>query len=105
MRQHLHAARLRRRESARSLQRHWLHGLSAHGLRHTACGRLASAGATGHEIAAWSGHRTLCEASRYTRSADQRALARAAQTKLETTSSKPASLFDKQRKKANETKR
>jgi integrase len=82
-----------------------LHGFSAHGLRHTACTRLANAGATGHEIAAWSGHRTLREVSRYTRSADQRVLARAAETKLATTLSKPASLFDKSRKKTNENNR
>jgi integrase len=81
-----------------------LQGFSAHGLRHTACARLANAGATGHEIAAWSGHRTLREVSRYTRSADQRALARAAETKLATSLSKPASLLDKSRKKANRNK-
>jgi len=81
-----------------------LQGFSAHGLRHAACARLANAGATAHEIAAWSGHRTLREVSRYTRSADQRALARAAETKLATKLSKTASLFDKPRKKANENK-
>ncbi len=81
-----------------------LQGFSAHGLRHTACARLANAGATGHEIAAWSGHRTLREVSRYTRSADQRALARAAETKLATALSKPASLFDKSRKKVSANK-
>lgn len=76
-----------------------LQGFSAHGLRHTALTRFANAGATGHEIAAWSGHRTLREVSRYTRSADQRALARAAKIKLATSLSKPASLFDKSGKK------
>jgi integrase len=81
-----------------------LQGFSAHGLRHTACARLANAGATGHEIAAWSGHRTLREVSRYTRSADQRVLARAAETKLATTLSKPANLFDKSRKKVSTNK-
>jgi integrase len=81
-----------------------LQGFSAHGLRHTACARLANAGATGHEIAAWSGHRTLREVSRYTRSADQRTLARAAEIKLATSLSKPASLLDKSRKKANQNK-
>src|SRR5262249_52451469 len=40
-----------------------LRGFSAHGLRHTACTRLAEAGATGHEIMSWSGHRTLKEAA------------------------------------------
>ena len=81
-----------------------LQGFSAHGLRHTACARLANVGATGHEIAAWSGHRTLREVSRYTRSADQRALARAGATKLATSLSKPASLLDKSRKKRSANK-
>jgi integrase len=81
-----------------------LQGFSAHGLRHTACARLANVGATGHEIAAWSGHRELREVSRYTRSADQRALNRAAAIKLATKLSKPASLFDKSRKKASVNK-
>jgi hypothetical protein len=47
----------------------------------------------------WSGHRTLKEVARYTQSADQRALARSAETKLATKLSKPTSLFDKSRKK------
>jgi integrase len=81
-----------------------LQGFSAHGLRHTACTRLANAGATGHEIAAWSGHRTLREVSRYTRSADQRVLARAAETKLATSLSKPASPFYKSGKKVSANK-
>jgi integrase len=82
-----------------------LRGFSAHGLRHTACTRLADAGATGHEIMAWSGHRTLKEVARYTQSADQRALARSAETKPATKLSKPTSLFDKTKKKASENKR
>jgi integrase len=81
-----------------------LRGFSAHGLRHTACTRLADAGATGHEIMSWSGHRTLKEVARYTQAADQRALARSAQTKLATKMSKPANLFDKKSKKANRIK-
>jgi integrase len=81
-----------------------LRGFSAHGLRHTACTRLADAGATGHEIMSWSGHRTLKEVARYTQSADQRALARSAEAKLATKLSKPVSLFDKSRKKANKNK-
>jgi integrase len=79
-------------------------GFTAHGLRHTACTRLADAGATGHEIMSWSGHRTLKEVDRYTQSADQKALARAAEIKLATKLSKPMSHFDKSRKKANENK-
>jgi integrase len=81
-----------------------LRGVSAHGLRHTACTRLANAGATGHEIAAWSGHRTLREVSRYTRSADQRALARSAETKLATSLSNQPSLFYKSREKLSTNK-
>jgi integrase len=81
-----------------------LRGFSAHGLRHTACTRLAEAGATGHEIMSWSGHRTLKEVDRYTQSADQRALARSAEIKLATKLSKPVSHFDKTRKKASENK-
>jgi integrase len=81
-----------------------LQGFSAHGLRHTGCTRLADAGCTGHEIAAWSGHRTLREVSRYTQKADQRALARAGETKLATSLSKPASLFDKSGKKVSTNK-
>jgi integrase len=81
-----------------------LRGFSAHGLRHTACSRLADAGATSHEIMSWSGHRTLKEVARYTQSADQRALARSAETKLATKLSKAVSLFDKKHKKANRNK-
>jgi integrase len=79
-----------------------LQGFSAHGLRKAGCRRLAEAGCTAHEIAAWSGHRTLREVSHYTRAADQAAMARAAETKLRTKLSKHASLFDNSRKKANE---
>jgi integrase len=78
-----------------------LRGFTAHGLRHTACTRLADAGATSHEIMSWSGHRTLKEVARYTQSADQRALARSAETKLATKLSKPASHFDKKSKKCS----
>lgn len=51
-----------------------LRGFSAHGLRKAAMNRLANAGATAHEIAAFSGHRTLREVSHYTRAADQAAM-------------------------------
>jgi integrase len=46
-----------------------------HGLRKTAGRRLAEAGATAHQIMAVLGHKTLAEAERYTRQADQRRLA------------------------------
>lgn len=45
---------------------------SAHGLRKTRAIALAEAGATVHQITAWTGHRTLKEAERYTRAAERR---------------------------------
>jgi integrase len=51
---------------------------TAHGLRKAACRRMAEAGYTAHEIAAWSGHASLGEISRYTKAVDQRRIARAA---------------------------
>jgi integrase len=55
-----------------------LHHCSAHGLRKAACRRMAEAGYTAHEIAAWSGHATLGEVTRYTKAVDQERIARAA---------------------------
>lgn len=49
-----------------------------HGLRKTAGRCLADAGCTAHQIMAILGHRTLAEAERYTRDAEQRRLAQAA---------------------------
>lgn len=46
-----------------------------HGLRKAAGRRLAEADATAHQIMAVLGHKTLAEAERYTRDADQRRLA------------------------------
>lgn len=46
-----------------------------HGLRKAAGRRLAEAGATAHQIMAVLGHKTLAEAERYTREADQQRLA------------------------------
>lgn len=54
----------------------------AHGLRKAAMRRLAEAGATAHQIAAISGHKTLKEVERYTKAADQKKLARAAMDKV-----------------------
>jgi integrase len=54
-----------------------------HGLRKAAGRRLAEAGCTVHEIMAVLGHKTLSEAERYTREADQVQLATAAVAKLE----------------------
>jgi integrase len=53
-----------------------LHHCTAHGLRKAACRRMAEAGYTAHEIAAWSGHATLNEVTRYTTAADQERMAR-----------------------------
>lgn len=54
---------------------------SAHGLRKTAARRLAEAGCTTHEIAAITGHASLSEIQRYTKSVDQKRLALAAMEK------------------------
>ena len=53
-----------------------------HGLRKAAGRRLADAGCTAHQIMAVLGHKTLAEAERYTREADQRHNAKAAIIKL-----------------------
>jgi integrase len=50
-------------------------GCTFHGLRATGCTRRADAGCSAHEIAAWSGHMTLKEVERYTKSANQKRLA------------------------------
>jgi integrase len=55
---------------------------SAHGLRKAAARRLAEAGCTEHEIAAITGHASLTEVQRYTRSVDQKKLAAAAIGKI-----------------------
>jgi len=47
-----------------------------HGLRKAACRRMAEAGYSANEIAAWSGHATLTEIRRYTDAADQERMAR-----------------------------
>ncbi|GLI93938.1 tyrosine-type recombinase/integrase [Methylocystis echinoides] len=54
-----------------------------HGLRKAAGRRLAEAGCTPHQIMAVLGHKTLSEAERYTRDADQERLAEAAIIQLE----------------------
>jgi enterobacteria phage integrase len=54
-----------------------------HGLRKAAGRRLAEAGCTAHEIMAVLGHKSLTEAERYTREADQAQLASAAVAKLQ----------------------
>lgn len=55
---------------------------SAHGLRKAAGYRMADRGCTTHEIAAILGHDTLKEVERYTKSAEQRRLAKQAGEKI-----------------------
>ena len=47
-------------------------GKSAHGLRKARAVALANAGATTHQIAAWTGHQTLSEVEHYTAAANRR---------------------------------
>ncbi len=54
----------------------------SHGLRKAGMRRLAEAGSTEKQIAAWSGHKTLREIERYTKAADQKRLARDATHKV-----------------------
>ena len=78
---------------------------SAHGLRKAAARRLAEKGATTHQIAAMTGHKTLSEVQRYTSAASQAKLAREAvalrrasetpATEQRTASGKPSSRFAK----------
>jgi integrase len=48
--------------------------LSAHGLRKSRAIALAEAGATPHQIGAWTGHSSLSEIAHYTRAVDRRAM-------------------------------
>ena len=57
-------------------------GLSAHGLRKAACRRLAEAGCSANQIMAISGHRSMGEAEKYVRAADQVMLAESAMKKV-----------------------
>jgi integrase len=76
-------------------------GFSAHGLRKTSMTRFAEAGCSVHEIAAFSGHKTLSEIAHYTRSVEQAALAREAMAKARTKLSKPMGQIVKKHKKAS----
>jgi integrase len=60
-----------------------INGRSIHGLRKTCCRRLAEAGCSAHEIMSISGHKTLAECERYTKSASQRQLAEKAIARTE----------------------
>jgi integrase len=62
-----------------------------HGLRVTGCTRLADAGYSVHQIAAWSGHMTLKEVERYTKGANQKRLAQSAAEGLRRTKVEQAS--------------
>jgi integrase len=59
-----------------------LHHCSAHGLRKACATALAEAGATSHEIAAVTGHQSLEEIERYTRTAERKRLADQAMKKF-----------------------
>ena len=48
---------------------------TAHGLRHAFARRMAERGNTTHQIAAWTGHKSLSMVQRFTRAADQARLA------------------------------
>jgi enterobacteria phage integrase len=78
-----------------ALKRMGVRGYSAHGLRHRAGKLLGDAECTTLQIMAILGHRTLKEAERYTRGAEQRKLGRQAIAKMEVANSrtkgKPAS--------------
>jgi hypothetical protein len=63
--------------------------------------RFAEAGCSVHEIAAFSGHKTLSEIAHYTRSVEQAALAREAMAKGRTKLSKRMGQSVKNLKKAN----
>jgi integrase len=60
-----------------------LNGCPLHGLRKAFCRRLAEAGCSVNQIAAISGHKSLSEVERYTRAADQVALADEAIAKMQ----------------------
>jgi integrase len=53
-----------------------------HGLRKAGATRLADAGCSEHEIAAWGGWKSLSEVQRYTKAASQKRLASAGLAKI-----------------------
>lgn len=67
----------------RALDRLGMRGLNVHGLRKLRATELADAGATTHEIAAITGHRTLGMIAHYTRAADQERLAEQGAARVE----------------------
>jgi len=79
--------RVRSSNGLSNLMRRWcaeadLPDCTSHGLRKACARRLAEAGATAHEIASVTGHKTLSEVQRYTERADREGLANAAISKL-----------------------
>lgn len=56
-----------------------------HGLKKAAMRRRAEAGNTAHELAAFSGHKSLAEVQRYTATADKKRLANSGAAKMRTT--------------------
>ena len=66
-----------------------LTGCPLHGLRKACARRLAEAGCTAPEIMSITGHKSLTEAERYVRAADQRTMAEAAMGKISGTQSYP----------------
>jgi integrase len=56
--------------------------VSAHGLRKATARRLAEIGCSANQIAAITGHASLCEVQRYTKAADRKRMAREAMAKL-----------------------
>ena len=74
---------------------------SAHGLRKAAAIRLATAGATAHELMAWFGWTSMREAERYTKDASRKTLAESAGKLISGTSSgKPTARFAKNPRKS-----
>lgn len=65
-------------------------GLNVHGLRKLMAARLANEGASTHEIAAVTGHKTIALVQLYTASADQQRMASAAIHRLPVNHGKPA---------------
>src|SRR5690242_5544167 len=66
-----------------------LSGCPLHGLRKACCRRLAEAGCSTQEIMSISGHKSLDEVERYTRSVDQRRMSQTAMGKVSGTLNYP----------------
>jgi Phage integrase family len=76
-------------------------GRSPHGLRKACCRRLAEAGCSSHEIMSVSGHETLKEVERYTKTANRARLADSAIAALQTAQKEGAGLGKHDSKLAN----